>query len=116
MSTKKVCLSYKGKKFCLEVKVMDNIFKRFWGLMFKRKKSAVPLLFPFEKSTNTSIHSFFCFFSFIAIWLDENGKIIEIRTVNPFIPSIKPKKEFKTLIEIPIDSRYREFIGLLVGD
>jgi uncharacterized membrane protein (UPF0127 family) len=78
--------------------------RRIFGLMFRTRKTR-PLLFEFDKNTRSSIHSFFVFFPFNAIWLDENNKIIEQRKVKPFTFCIRPRKPFRKLIEIPINMR-----------
>jgi uncharacterized membrane protein (UPF0127 family) len=70
------------------------------GLMFRTRKTS-PLLFEFKKDTKMAIHSFFVFFPFKAIWLDEKNRIIEQKLVRPFTFSVKPKKPFRKLIEIP---------------
>ena len=103
----------KNKKIILNVRRLNRI-ERFIGLMFKRRSSP-PLLFEFKKETKVSIHSFFVFFPFLAIWLDKENKIVEKKIINPFCPSIKPKKEFKKLIEIPLASISKEKLILLVG-
>lgn len=70
------------------------------GLMFRTRKTC-PLLFEFKKDVRIAIHSFFVFFPFKAIWLDENNEIIEQKLVKPFTLSVRPKKPFRKLIEIP---------------
>ena len=54
-----------------------NAFQKFSGLMFKNKETEA-LLFSFNKDTNMAIHSFFVFFPFYAIWIDNENKIIKI--------------------------------------
>ena len=74
--------------------------ERVFGLMFRTRKTK-PLLFEFEKDVMLGIHSFFIFFPFTAVWLDKNNKIIEQRVIKPFTFTVKPKKPFRKLIEIP---------------
>ncbi len=113
---KKIILNYKGKKIQLELKEMVGPFNEARGLMFSCKKNAKALLFSFKKPTGLSMHSFFVFFKFISIWLDENNKIIEIRKISPWGIGIKPKTKFTKLIEIPINGKYKEIIKLLDED
>jgi len=108
----KISFNYKGKKHFIDVK---KVKKSSFGLMFKSKKTK-PLLFSFDKPSNFKITSLFVFFEFVAIWMDENNKIIEIKKIKPFTISIKPKKSFKKLIEIPINDKNKDIIKLLVGD
>lgn len=93
----------------LDVEVCNTLLSRARGLMFKKKSR--PLLFPFGKPTRQSIHSFFCY-PFIAVWM-EDGKIIEEKIVKPFSFSIRPKKPFTDLVEIPLrkDGVYKFFDG-----
>ena len=74
--------------------------RKMTGLMFRTRKTK-PLVFEFKNDVHLAIHSFFVFFDFRAIWLDADNKIIEQRTVKPFSISVKPKKPFRKLIEIP---------------
>jgi uncharacterized membrane protein (UPF0127 family) len=70
------------------------------GLMFRTRKTS-PLLFEFKKNVRMAIHSFFVFFPFKAIWLDENNRIIAQKIVKPFTFCVCPRKPFRKLIEIP---------------
>ncbi len=74
---------------------------KYFGLMFKNKGETFPLLF---RSNNPikSIHSFFVFFPFIALWLDENYNVVDYKIVKPFSFSIKPKFPVRFLLEVPI--------------
>ena len=81
---------------------IDNLkklgyFGKFSGLMFKSSNTK-NLLFEFNDLTRISIHSFFVFFDFLAIWLDKDDNIIDFKIVKPFLPMIKPDKRFKKLI------------------
>ena len=111
---KRVYFNYKNKKIILK---KCNEFEKFLGLMFVKKKNARALLFEFKKPTRISIHSFFVFFPFVSIWLDDKNKVIDINPlIKPFRFSFRPKEKFYKIIEIPINERYREVIQLLVGD
>jgi len=115
MKTQEVGLVYNGKRVNLTLKVC-NAFERFSGLMFTRRKNAKALLFDFKKPVRIAIHSFFVFFPFLAIWVDADGKIIELKAVRKFRPYILPKKAFCKLIEIPVNEKYRKVTKLLVGN
>ena len=71
------------------------------GIMFK-KKLKKPMLFFFSRkaSLENSIHSLFCFVTFDAIFLDENKKIVQTKTVKPFTLNVTPKPSLY-LIEAP---------------
>lgn len=74
---------------------------KFLGLMFRTRKTN-PILLEFDEDTNIPIHSYFVFFPFKAIWLDKNNKVIDKRIVRPFTFSVKAKKPFRKIIEIPL--------------
>lgn len=107
----KAVLRYKGKKLLIELKKVSSIGK-FIGLMFKSKDTQA-LLFEFGKGKR-AIHSFFCPV-FLAIWLLE-GKVVDFKLVKPYQISIKPKKEFDKLIEIPFNNRYSHIIRLFLDE
>ena len=112
--SEKLRLKYSGKSLNLKIK-RTNLFSKFFGLMF-RSSETENLLFDFAKDCKIRIHSFFVFFSFIAIWLDEGGEVIALRRVRPFDFNLSSKKSFSKVIEIPINKRYSKLIGSLVGD
>ena len=111
---KKISFKYKGKNFRINAKNCGS-FGEIFGLMFKGREKAEALLFEFGKPVNMRVHSFFVFFSFVAVWLD-GKKVIAARKVKPFTFSIRPKKPFSRLIEIPINEKYHSHIKFLVGD
>ncbi len=95
-------MKIKIKDETYDAELCDTIWKKFRGLMFR--KNPKPLFFVFKKPTRQPIHSFFCK-PFRAIWL-YNGGIIEDKIIKPFKTSIKPKKEFTHLVEIPLESAH----------
>ena len=111
----KVILNHNGKKITLSLK-KANFLRKGFGLMFCPRKRASALLFDFKKPVDFILTSLFVFFSFIAIWIGEDGKVIEIKVIKPFRSSIKSPKNFKRLIEIPINKKYGEVLELLVDN
>ena len=108
-------LNYKGKKLTLKPKVC-NFFERFKGLMFIRKEKAKALLFDFKKPVRIPIHSFFVFFPFLVVWLNNKNEILEMRFIKSFNFLIHPKENFSKILEIPTNKKYKEIIKILVGD
>jgi uncharacterized membrane protein (UPF0127 family) len=90
--------------------------RKFTGLMFTGKEKAKALLFKFPKNTRIAIHSFFVFFPFIAIWLDDKNNVVEIRKIRPFNLFLLPKKPFSKIVEIPINRKYNRIIQIIVGN
>ncbi len=101
---------YQSKiRFKIKAKKLSE-FEKGIGLMFKPRKTE-NLLFEFEKPTKMAIHSFFVFFPFAAIWLNEKNEFIEGKIVNPFNFYVAPKKPFYKLIEIPLN-KFEENLSL----
>jgi len=82
------------------------------GLMFQEARKADAVLFDFGHPTVQAIHSFFCP-HFIAVWLDEQGNILEWRKVNSRQSSITPGCEFSKLLEIPLSRKYAHVVEFL---
>lgn len=87
----------------INIEKADTFSKKLRGLMFRREFKK-PLLFPLERKTRfgASIHSFFVFFPFDILWLDENKKIVDLReNIKPFSFNITPRKKCKYILELP---------------
>ncbi|MEK6883800.1 MAG: hypothetical protein AABY22_29495 [Nanoarchaeota archaeon] len=110
MNQKNLTLYLNGKTIKIQNIKKCNEFEKIFGLMFKLKDKTNPLLFEFSKPTTMAIHSLFVFSSFLALWLDDKNQIQEIRKVDPFKLSIKPKKPFSKLVEIPLNSKYSSLV------
>lgn len=109
---KKVSFNYKGKKINVDAKACGYL-EKISGLMFKSRKKAEALLFEFEKPVNIRIHSFFVFFPFVAIWLDEKNNVTELKEVRPFTLSVKTREPFLKFVEVPINEKYSKTIKFL---
>jgi uncharacterized membrane protein (UPF0127 family) len=108
-----ICLNKKNKKIKLKVK-RCNLFGMFRGLMFRRREKAnALLLFDFKKPLKMKIHSWFVFFSFFAVWLDDKNKVLEIKKIKPWKFCVFPKKSFCKLVEIPCNNKYNEVVKFL---
>lgn len=93
--------------------VVCSGFDKVRGLMFSSKENAHALLFNFDNDTSAPIHSFFCP-QFLAIWLDENNKIVDYKVVSPQRFSVAPSKPFRKLIEIPINKKYSAIVDFIL--
>jgi uncharacterized membrane protein (UPF0127 family) len=96
------------KSFSIKNLKTCNEFEKFTGLMFSSRENTRALLFKFKKPTRLAIHSFFVFYPFLAIWLNDRNRIVKISIVKPFNPFVKPKKSFSKLIEIPLSKKYEK--------
>lgn len=75
---------------------------KYLGLMFKHDDYQTPMVFKFDKPTQHSIHTWFCFFNIRCIYYDEEDKVIEDIVLEPWTSKHIPPKPFVKLIEIPI--------------
>jgi len=106
-------IKYKNKKINIDAEKVSEIGK-ISGLMFKTRQTK-NLLFEFGKETRIKIHSFFVFFKFLAVWLNDKNKVIEWKMIKPFSIGYSPKKHFSKLIELPLNGKNRKTIQFLVG-
>ena len=105
-------IKLKGREGFLD---LDSVRKvsfscKILGLMFRSRRNAEALLFDFKKPTAMAIHSFFVFFPFVAVWLNDKNEVIECQIVRPWIFHVKPKSEFTKLIELPFNKKYEGVI------
>lgn len=110
----KFCFNYKRREICVDVNRCEGARKGI-GLMFKSRNTKA-LLFGSKKPFQKAIHSYFVFFPFVAVWLDEKNNVVEIKIVRPFTFMCKPKKTFTKLVEIPLNPKYNKEVQLLVGN
>ena len=111
---KNISFTFKGRRASVNAKKCDY-FEKILGLMFKSKNNAEALLFEFKKPVGFQIHSFFVFFPFVAIWLDEKNKVLDYRIVKPFSLHIAPQKPFRKLLEIPLNEKNMKISRFFVG-
>jgi len=94
----------------IENLVVETGFRRYIGLMFRRgipKDSAIML----SMDGADCIHSFFVFFSFRAVFLDKDFRVIEECVMKPF--RIKRVKA-KWVIEMNVEKRVRKGEKLII--
>ncbi|MEX2017534.1 MAG: hypothetical protein WD876_03610 [Candidatus Pacearchaeota archaeon] len=106
--TSRVGLKYRGKIVYLNVKKIVG----FMGFMFKRE-STDAVMFNFNKKVNMGIHSFFVFFTFLAVWLDDKNRVVGIKVIKPFSSCIAPQKPISRVVEIPFNKKYKKIIEKL---
>lgn len=104
----KIRVGFGSKRFSLSVRRLSYC-EYFIGLMFKSKDSENLL---FDLPGRWGIHSFFVFFSFLALWLDKKNSVVEWKIVKPFSFFVKPKRKFARLVEIPVNSKNKKIISI----
>jgi uncharacterized membrane protein (UPF0127 family) len=102
-----------NKKINLNVK-KSGFLGKFRGLMFRSLEKSSILLF--DNVNNVAIHSFFVFFPFLVLWLDEKNTIVEWKIVKPFSLYEKSNNHFSKIIEIPLNRRYHFIVDVIVGE
>lgn len=107
-------IGLKNKNIFLEARKCNYLDEAF-GLMFQKKTKARALLFDFTGRKGLVLHSLFVFFPFLAIWLDDKNRILELKIVKPFTFNVYSKKQFSKIVEIPINKKYSKIIKKLVG-
>ena len=99
-----------------KIKIANSFFKRFLGLMFK-KKCDYPMLFEIPQDIQikerSSIHSLFMRFELALVFIDEENLIYEIADLKPWKYYV-PKKGAKYIIEF--DKNEFENYDLKIGD
>lgn len=108
--------NYHGKNIYLEIQKCKSFFSKLRGLMFRHRETCPAMLFEFKTPTKISIHSFFVFFKFVAVWFDNKNNIVDMKIVKPFKFSVSQKNKFYKLLEIPFNKKYSGIIKFLVGD
>ncbi|MEK6873760.1 MAG: hypothetical protein AABW91_02855 [Nanoarchaeota archaeon] len=102
-----------GKEIVVRDIIKANQFMKIKGLMFSIRENAFPILF--ETKNPLSIHSFFVFYEFLAIWLDDKNKVLDYKIVKPFSIREIAEKEFSKILEIPLNRRYYDVVNFIVG-
>jgi len=101
-------------KIELEIELADTHFSKARGLMFRRKLDhALVFLLDSETILGATIHSFFVFFPFDIVWLDNGRKIVDMAVVRPFRLFVAPKKRARYFLELPAGTIARA--GLSIG-
>lgn len=108
-------LFHNGKKISVSVR-KAGFFRKGLGLTF-RTKNTDNLLFDFNRSVTWqgTLTSFFVFFPFLTLWVDEKNRVIDSKIIRPFVFSIKQKKKFYRIVEIPINDKNFSIIGKFVN-
>ena len=102
---------YFGKKsFEVEVK-RTGLAGKIRGLMFRGRRTENLL---FENCEGISLHSWFVFFDFLVLWLDEKNRVLDARIVGPFEFYVKSDKKFQSIVEIPINLKNKKIVEFFV--
>ena len=97
-------MKIKINKKTVEFELCDTLFKNFRGLMFSPKKNII-LVAPRESKTHSSIHSFFVFYPFNAVFLNKNKEVVDHKRIAPF-SMYTPKRPAKYVLETTEEIRH----------
>ncbi len=86
----------------VNVKRVSNPFRKVLGLMFKKEVDYALLMEFVEERKKVTLHSFFVFFDFHCVFLDQEKVIVDIkRDISPFTTGITSDKGVKYVLEVP---------------
>lgn len=88
----------------VDFELCNTLFKNFRGLMFSNKKNII-LVAENESRLSSAIHSFFVFYPFNAIFLNEKKEVVDHKKLYPF-SMYMPKKAAKYIIETCEDLKH----------
>jgi uncharacterized membrane protein (UPF0127 family) len=96
--------STRGSLLATNAKLASSYWSRFWGLMLRRRLSDGDGILLTKSS---SIHSFFMFFRFDALYLDRDGRVVKVvHAMRPWWISFGGKGSKDTL-ELPAGTAQR---------
>jgi hypothetical protein len=88
----------RGTMLATQAKLASSYWSRFWGLMFRRGLNAGDGILLTKSS---SIHSFFMFFRFDAVYVDRDNRVVKVvHSMRPWWVSFGGKGAKDTL-ELP---------------
>lgn len=91
-----------GKLLASEVELVDTFWRRFRGLMLRRRfPRGKALLFKFTKPGRHSVHMWFVRFPIDLVYLDLNFRVVELRVRLKPWRFYRPKATANYLIELP---------------
>ena len=103
----------KGKSVATYMEIANTEFSRMRGLMFRDR--IIAILFVFNSTGTYPIHSNFVAAPFDAVYLSENGTVVEIfRKIPPATQLVTPQKPARYLLELPTDTF--DSLSIQVGD
>lgn len=109
----KIHFYYNGRKLIIDAE-RKSLIGKITGLMF-RPRNTGNMIFSFKKDSKIALHSWFVFFPFLCLWLDEKMNVIDMQVVKPFSTRILPRKRFTHVIELPFNDGNSRIIRNLVG-
>lgn len=91
-----------GEVVLARAKWCQNFWCHFKGLMLRRSlPEDEGLLFVFGRASvvDTTIHMLFMFFSIAAVWMDNEGRVVDAKLAKPWRPIYAPARPARYMIE-----------------
>ena len=91
-----------GQVVLARAKWCQNFWCHFKGLMLRRslpEDEGLLFIFPRESVAGTTIHMLFMLFSIAAVWIDNDGNVVDAKLAKPWRPVYAPAKAARYLIE-----------------
>lgn len=91
-----------GEVVLARAKWCQNFWCHFKGLMLRRSlPEDEGLLFVFRRASviDTTIHMLFMFFSIAAVWMDNEGRVVDAKLAKPWRLIYAPAKPARYIIE-----------------
>ena len=91
-----------GETLASQVTLCDTFWRKFKGLMFRRKldpQHALVFVYVRESVSETTIHMFFVFFPIAVLWLDAEKRIVDTALAKPFRPYYAPRQPAQYFVE-----------------
>lgn len=102
-----------GKSENIYMELAVTPIQQMHGLMFRPR--IIAILFIFNSSGKYPIHSNFVIAPFDALYLSENGTVVEMfRKIPPFTQRVSPVKDALYLLELP--TGVTDSLSISVGD
>jgi len=92
----------------------DSVFSKAAGLRFKRLSEGEAYVFRFSRPVRMSMDMFFVFESIDVVFLDEDGRVVEIK--EGFRPFTFFHSKNKALFVVELRCREVSRLGIMVGD
>jgi uncharacterized membrane protein (UPF0127 family) len=103
-----------SRKLLGRVRRCASFLCRLRGLTFRRAlddDEGLLLAGNRESRADAAIHMFFVFFSIAAMWLDSNGRVVDVQLARPFRPLYVPRAPARDVLEGPPAMLERVQIG-----
>lgn len=97
------CTTQPQPRRIVTAKYCDSFLCRLRGLTFRRSLPedwGLLLVQPRDGRIDSSIHMLFVFFDLAVVWINEDGKVVDVRLARKWRPAYLPKKPARYVLEM----------------